>query len=76
MLCSPPIPTRRPVAGLSTARHVDIVTEMQAKLESYTPYVDGRVEPQELAHYHCSPSVRQRWNTPVGRFAGPCCEPK
>ena len=33
MLCSHS--TRRPpVAGLSTARHVDIVTEMQAKLES------------------------------------------
>ena len=42
----------------------------------YTPYVTGRMTPEQLEQYDCSPSVRAAWNTPDGNFSGPCCRKK
>ena len=53
-----------------------IVREMQAKLKTYTPYVDGRMTPAALSKYNCSAEVKAQWDTPQGSFAGPCCQPK
>ena len=44
----------------------ELYQTMVAKLQTYTPYVDGTMTNAELVPYNCTP---ERW----GLFYGPCC---
>ena len=58
---------------VNESSYKQLVTEMIAKLASYTPYVDGNLTAEELANYDCvAGSGGELW----GNFVGPCCKRK
>jgi hypothetical protein len=49
----------------------DIVTQLQAKLATFQPYIGTPMTPAELLPYTCVKDIRPWW----GNFSGPCCKP-